>query len=157
VTGQDAVVVVLGIRENPLAVRLWGTSKTPIDVRSQGTAHVVEAMRTHGVKRLVVQTTYGIGESAGKLTLKWRLLFDLVLKPQIADSTVQERVVRDSGLDWVLVQPVSLDDGPAIETFTSTEGEARGMTVSRRSVGRHLAAAVADPAIVGRTLAISAA
>src|SRR5690348_2808322 len=62
VRGQDAVVVTLGIRENPLRVRLLGPAHTPLQIRSAGTRNVITAMRKHGVRRLVVQTSYGVGE-----------------------------------------------------------------------------------------------
>src|SRR5687768_11251415 len=60
VRGQDAVVVALGITENPLAVRLRGSTGTRLDVRSAGTRNVVEAMRRHGVRKLAVLTTFGV-------------------------------------------------------------------------------------------------
>src|SRR5690606_11087426 len=67
VRGQDAVVVTLGISENPLTVRLRGARGTPMDVRSLGTRHIVEAMRRHGMKKLVVQTTYGVADARDRL------------------------------------------------------------------------------------------
>jgi hypothetical protein len=135
VAGHDAVIVTLGIAENALAVRLRGSRRTPMNVRSAGTRHVIEAMQRHSVDRLVVQTTYGQGDTAGRLTPMWRLAFGLVLEPQIRDTGVQEQIVRDSGLDWVLVQPVSLtDDTENVTPFTSVDGETAGMKVSRTAV-----------------------
>ena len=61
VRGHDAVIVTLGIAENPFRVRLFGTARTPIDVRSAGTRNVIAAMQKHGVRRLVVQSSYGVG------------------------------------------------------------------------------------------------
>jgi nucleoside-diphosphate-sugar epimerase len=63
VAGQDVVIVTLGIAENPLRVRLLGPARTPRDVRSRGTRNVIAAMRRHGVTRLVVQSSYGVGEA----------------------------------------------------------------------------------------------
>jgi len=63
VAGQDAVVVTLGISDNPLAVQWLHRSSTAQDVRSRGTATVVAAMRETGVRRLVAQSTYGLGGS----------------------------------------------------------------------------------------------
>src|SRR5688572_29244992 len=40
VSGQDAVIVTLGISENPLRIRLLGPARTPPDVRSAGTRNV---------------------------------------------------------------------------------------------------------------------
>ncbi|WP_053237860.1 NAD(P)-dependent oxidoreductase [Sandaracinus amylolyticus] len=140
VAGHDAVIVTLGIRENAVMVRLRGSAGTPIDVRSVGTANVIAAMRAHGVRRLVVQTTYGVGETRNALRWIDAMLFRVLLRDQIADTEEQERAVRASGLDWVLVQPVHLTDADREETvFASARGEARKMTISRRSVGKFLA------------------
>lgn len=143
VRGQDAVVVTLGIRENALRVRLWGTAGTPLSVRSQGTAHVIEAMARHGVRKLVAQTSFGVGPTRARLPLKWRLIFALVLKPQIADTEIQQARVCASDLQWVVAQPVSLTDAKdAPAPMTSVDGEVRGMTISRASVAAFLADAV---------------
>lgn len=157
VRGQDAVVVTLGISENPLRVRLFGSAGTPMDVRSRGTRAVVSAMRRHGVRRLVVQTSYGVGETRTMLPLGQRLVFRLLLHPQIADTERQEREVRASGLDWVLVQPVNLTDDPHPGLpFVSTSGEIRGLKVPRACVGRFLVRAVEEPRYIGRSVALSA-
>jgi nucleoside-diphosphate-sugar epimerase len=158
VRGHDAVVVALGIRENPLLVRLRGSTGTAMNVRSAGTRNVVAAMREHGVRRLVVMSTYGVGETRDRLSLKWRLIFSLLLKPQIADTEVQEEIVRNSGLDWVIAQPVGLtDDAGEASPFLSTEGEARHMNVSRHAVARFLAEAAERPTHVSQSVAVSAA
>jgi uncharacterized protein YbjT (DUF2867 family) len=154
VRGQDAVVVTLGIRENPLRVRFRGASATSSQVRSEGTRHVVAAMKKHGVKRLIVQTSYGVGPSRDLLTLKWRLIFSLLLKPQIADTEVQEQVVRESGLDWVLVQPVGLTDAADDRIATSENNQTQSMAVSRRAVGKLLASLVSAP-VAQKTIAVS--
>lgn len=154
VRGQDAVVVALGIAESPLRVRLRGPAGTPLDVRSRGTAAVVAAMREHGVDRLVVQSSYGVGETRDLLPLSSRLVFALLLKPQIADHEVQERVVRDSGLRWTLVQPVYLTDGEE-PAATSVDGSLQGMKVSRRAVGSVLAGLATSADDVGRTVSVS--
>jgi nucleoside-diphosphate-sugar epimerase len=156
VSGQDAVVVTLGIRENPLRVRLFGPARTRLDVRSAGTHNVIAAMRKHGVRKLVVQTSYGVGSTRDKLDFVNRLFFSLILKPQIADTELQDAAVATSGLDWVLVQPVHLtdadDDTPA---FASTVGETGAMQISRRSVGRFLAEAVGDATFLRQTVSLS--
>jgi len=158
VQGQEAVVVALGIRENPVRVRLLGSAHTPLDVRSAGTRHAIAAMRKHGVRRLVVQTSYGVGETRHRLRPLDALFFQLLLKPQIADTERQEREVRESGLDWVIAQPVHLTDAPVDALpSVSTEGEVARNQVSRRSVGRFLAQAAGSTAYVGRSVALSGA
>ncbi|HZD74557.1 MAG TPA: NAD(P)-binding oxidoreductase [Actinomycetota bacterium] len=156
VRGQQAVIVTLGISDNPLRVRLLRRAGTPLDVRSRGTRNVVVAMRRHGVDKLVVQSTYGVGATRDKLPPLYRLIFWLVLRPQIADTERQEREVRASGLDWVVAQPVSLtDDSDPGLPFASPTGELRGMKVSRARVGRFLVGAAEEPGYVGASVALS--
>ncbi|WP_435741726.1 NAD(P)-dependent oxidoreductase [Nocardioides sp. SYSU DS0663] len=157
VAGQDAVVVTLGISDNALAVRLRRRAGTPLDIRSAGTRAVVAAMQRQGVRRLLVQTTYGIGDSHARLTPSLKLFFRLVLAPQVADSAVQEDVVRRSGLDWTLVRPVVLtDDAATGPAHVSDEDDVAGWKVSRGQVAGALVGALEDTATVGRTLSVSA-
>lgn len=158
VAGHDAVIVTLGITENPIRVRLLGAARTPNDVRSAGTRNVIAAMRKHGVRRLVVQSSYGVGETRGSLRWIERLFFGLLLKPQIADTEVQELVVRESGVDWVLAQPVHLTDEDLDQMpFASTEGQVRDWKISRKGVARFLALATQAPEYVGQSVALSGA
>lgn len=156
VAGQDAVVVTLGISESALRVRWRGPRTTALDVRSRGTRCAIDAMHRHGVRRLVVQTSYGVGATRDRLDLVSRAMFALLLAPQIADTEVQARELHASGLDWVEVQPVNLTDGDD-EAYLSTDGSFQERRVSRRAVARVLADAVVDDAYAGRTLAVSGA
>lgn len=156
VPGHDAVIVTLGIAESPFRVRLFGTARTPMDVRSAGTRNVIAAMRKHGVRRLVVQSSYGVGETRNKLRFVDSLFFNLLLKPQIEDTEVQEAEVRGSDVDWVLAQPVHLtDDDAAATPFTSVHGEVRDWKISRKSVARFLASAAQASDYVGKNVALS--
>jgi len=156
VKGQDAVIVVLGISENPIRVRLFGTARTPSDVRSTGTKNVIDAMRKHDVSRLIVQSSFGVGETRELLGFTDQLIFTLLLKPQIADTEVQELAVRNSGIDWVLVQPVHLTDShDSTMPYVSTQGKTRLTKVARTSVAQILAVAVREPDFIGKTVAVS--
>lgn len=156
--GHDAVVVTLGIHEPALRVRLFGPARTPLDVRSTGTSQVIAAMKRHGLRRLVVQTSYGVGPTREHLPLMARIFFAVLLKPQIADTEEQERLVRESDLDWVIVQPVNLTDAQMPgAAMASTSGEMRSQTVSRQQVAAYIGEAIRGTAVVGCTVALSAA
>ena len=115
-------------------------------------------MRKHGVRRLVVQSSYGVGETRARLRWIERLFFNFLLKPQIADTEVQELDVRDSGVDWVLAQPVHLtDDEDDQMPFVSSGGEVRGWKVSRKGVARFLACAAQTSEYAGQSVALSGA
>jgi nucleoside-diphosphate-sugar epimerase len=155
--GQDAVVVTLGISDNPIRVRLLRRATAPLDVRSRGTAKVIQAMRAAGVRRLVVQSTYGIGETYAKLPLSLKAFFTLVIRPQVVDHVRQEGLVRDSGLDWTLVRPVVLDDGPAdAPARVDLDDQVASMKVSRAQLAQVLATAVDRDDWHQRTLSVSA-
>lgn len=156
VRGHDAVIVTLGISESALRVRLFGSTTTPINVRSAGTRNVIAAMKRHGVSRLVVQTSFGVGETRARLPLLYRLMFRVLLKQQIEDTEAQEREVRASGLEWILAQPVNLTDDDGQERIlASAEGETARMKISRRSVARFLAQTAATMRHAGRSVALS--
>jgi uncharacterized protein YbjT (DUF2867 family) len=144
--GHEAVVVTLGISEPALRVRVRGAKHTPSDVRSRGTAAVVAAARRAGLRRIVVQSSYGVTD---------RLLFALLIAPQIADTAVQEGVLRGSGLDWTIVQPVYLSDDDSDDHFVSTDGSRRRRKVSRRGVARVHADLVEQGSMIGRTVSVS--
>lgn len=137
VSGQDAVVVTLGITGNPFRVRLTRRAGTPLTIRSAGTANVIAAMQAQGVSRLVVQTTYGIGETYGDLPLALKAFFTLAIRPQVDDHAVQEAAVRSSGLAWTIVRPVVLHDEPIdAPAQVSPDDRVPAMRVSRRQVAR---------------------
>lgn len=155
VRGQDAVIVTLGISENPVRVRMRGPAGTALDVRSRGTRNIVAAMERHDVGRLVVQTSYGVGDTRGKLPRRYALMFQALLGPQIADTEIQDALVRASDVLWTLVQPVNLTDGASGTAKTSDAGEVAGWHVARGAVGEVLADAVERSDYVKKTIAVS--
>ena len=99
VAGQDAVVSLLGA----------GMRRT--DLRTEGTRRIVQAMERTGVKRLISQSVFGLGDSAAKLPLYWKLLVKpLILRNAYRDHAGQEAVVAASNLNWTITRPVSLRD-----------------------------------------------
>jgi len=156
VAGQDAVVVTLGIPDNPFRVRLTRRASSRLDVRSTGTTNVVRAMAETGVRRLVVQSTYGIGETYRELPLALKAFFTLAIRPQVTDHEVQEAAVRGSDLDWTIVRPVVLHDAVTSNPPTvSTEDKVAAMRVSRRQVARVEADALVRDDWIGRVLSVS--
>ncbi|GAA5119625.1 NAD(P)H-binding protein [Alloalcanivorax gelatiniphagus] len=158
IVGQDAVAVTLGIPDNPFRVRLTRRASSRLDVRSAGTRAVLDAMREHGVRRLVVQSTYGIGDTYRHLPLALKAFFTLAIRPQVDDHERQEQMVRQSGLDWTIVRPTVLHDRPTEEpAHVSTDDSAPTMKVSRRQVARVEADAVEDDGLVTQVLSVTAA
>jgi uncharacterized protein YbjT (DUF2867 family) len=106
-TGIDAVIVTLGIRPGP--EMLFG----PVRLFSAATRVIVPAMQRAGVARLICVTGFGAGESRKAVGCLESIPFHLFLGRAYEDKSVQEQLIRDSGLDWVIVRPVILTNGPA--------------------------------------------
>jgi uncharacterized protein YbjT (DUF2867 family) len=111
VRGQDAVIVTASapslkaFRENP-------------NFFTEGTGYAIDAMRAHGVRRLVVLSALGTGESRRLMNfLVKKLVLSLLLKAPFEDHERQERLVRESGLDWVIARPARLTDGPGRKKY----------------------------------------
>lgn len=95
VTGQQAVILSLGSAP--------GRRTT---LFSDVTAKLIAAMTTEGVKRLVAITGVGAGETRGHGGFLYdRIVYPLFTRPFYEDKNRQERLIRESSLDWVLVRP----------------------------------------------------
>ncbi len=101
--GQQAVLCALGHKR-------W---LYPTRILSQGTANILSAMRHAGVRRLVCETSLGIGDSRGRMGLYYTLfVIPFILPFYYWDKARQEAIVRASDLDWVIVRPGALSNGP---------------------------------------------
>ena len=93
-----------------LAILLSSRRKT---VLSEGTRNIVRAMERAGIKRFVCESSLGVGDSKWKLGVVHNLIaMPLFLRNVLADKEEQERIIADSGLDWVIVRPTALTNGP---------------------------------------------
>lgn len=101
VSGADAVIVSLG-----------NTANNPDGVVAKGTANVVDAMQKSGVARLIVVTSLGVGESKDQVPFFFKAIMATALRKAMQDKEAQEKTVKASGLDWTIVRPGGLTDGP---------------------------------------------
>jgi putative NADH-flavin reductase len=115
VAGSEAVICVLGSRtpSNPLHPRRPGD---PHGVTSAGSQNIVAAMKEHGLRRLVCQTAWGVGESRQNPGIAGAFFMNVLVPPllrdEYADKEAQEKIVAESGLDWIIVRPMILTNGP---------------------------------------------
>jgi putative NADH-flavin reductase len=107
VTGADAVAWCLGVKTlGPAALRT-------VTVFSQGIDRTIAAMKTAGVARLVAITGIGAGESRGHggFLYDW-IGLPLIIGAVYADKDRQEAILKTSGLDWTIIRPTLLTNGP---------------------------------------------
>ena len=102
--GQNAVLSALGHK------RFF----YPNRIQSDGMRHILRAMKTCHVPRLVCETALGIGNSVGRLGLPHTfLILPLLLVFYMWDKLRQEELIRASDCDWVIVRPGVLTSGAA--------------------------------------------
>lgn len=131
--GADAVVQAIGL---PMSAELL----TGTTLFSESTRVLVAAMTAMGPKRLVTVTGAGAGDSRGRLGLLYSLAFTAFLARAYNDKDVQERIIRSSPLDWTIVRPGILRDGPATRRARAlvNPSEWRAGPVTRADVGAFL-------------------
>jgi len=122
VEGTDAVIVTLGQDGNK-----------PMRILSGGTANIVKAMKETGVKRLIVMSSAGIlGNDTHPVFGK--IIVPLVLNNVFKDKKRQMEIIRESGLEWIIIRPPRLTDAPKTGKYQLTEGRPGTRSVPRADV-----------------------
>jgi putative NADH-flavin reductase len=104
-------------------------------ILSRGTRNIVAAMQKFGVKRFICESSLGVGDSKGQLGLLYTyILIPILLRGLFADKEVQEKIIKDSALDWVIVRPAALTNEP--KTGHYDHGESIGDRVRTRKISR---------------------
>jgi uncharacterized protein YbjT (DUF2867 family) len=72
----------------------------------------------HGVRRFICETALGISDSWWEMGLYYTLFVRPVILPfYFKDKVRQEAIIRNSDLDWTIVRPGVLTDGPKRGTY----------------------------------------
>lgn len=106
VQGADALISALGT----------GSSRDATTVYSSGVANELDAMRAHGIARLVVISAAPVGPRAEQARFERRLAMPLLERffgGIYADMRRMEAILADSDCSWVSLRPPRLVDRPA--------------------------------------------
>ncbi len=147
VAGQDAVFSAIGA----------GAGRTSL--RADGTRNIVEAMEKGGVRRLVCLSSLGVGDSSSNLSAFTKyVVIAVFLRHAFADHERQEAIVRQSALDWIIVRPPHLTNGPRTGTyrhgFRATDTGIEGK-VSRADVADFMLRQLTDDTYLRQTPGVS--
>jgi len=144
--GADAVVVSLG-----------NTESNPDYIVSLGTQVIVAAMQRMGApRRIVVVSSLGVGDSKDQVPFAFKLLMKSVLRKPMEDKERQEALVKASDLDWTIVRPGGLTNGPATGRYQSGLDTKIGAgQVSRADVAAFVLKQLTDSTYLHQAPAIS--
>lgn len=114
IEGMDAVVSCIGVEVGPK------TAVNPPPLYTEGVLRITQAMKTTGVRRLVVISATFV-ETLDRGPVWFRAAARLSLTQVFRDMGNMERVLRATdGIDWTAVRPGWLYDAPATGDYTVT-------------------------------------
>ena len=144
IDGADAVVCVLGSR----------SGSEPVEAR--GTERILAGMQTRGVRRLIAVTSMGVGDSVDQVAPFFRAIMKLTLKRIMQAKEEQERLIMASGLDWTIVRPGGLTDGPRTGHYRAgLDKDIKATRIARADVAEFVVRQLTDDTYLRRTPAIS--
>ncbi len=114
--GQDAVIDAIGGK----------LSFKTTTLEASAAATVIASMQSNGVRRLMVTSVIGAGESIANTNWYERLFLSTLLHSEMKDKAAMEAIVGASGLGWTIVRlPFLTDDPPTgnIHVFSAETGE----------------------------------
>ncbi|WP_395832509.1 NAD(P)-dependent oxidoreductase [Archangium violaceum] len=145
VAGHDAVLCALGPGRG-----------SPPTLCSEGTRNLLSAMEAQGVRRLVCITGALIGHPREHLGWLYRRMRS-ALGAAIQDRQLQEQLILRSGLDWTLVRPPRLDNGPARGSWRVGEDISLGAMahINRADLASFMLQQLDNPTLIRRGVAIA--
>jgi putative NADH-flavin reductase len=159
VAGADGVISGLGQR-----------SRSDSGITSRGTAAIIQAMRATDVRRLVVISAAPISTVAspgrphppkrdpGDGFWTSHLLTPMIktiLRTPYAHLALMEDDVRESGLDWTIVRPPRLTNGPLTGTYRTAFEQSAGLAISRADVAHLMLGVLTRPETVAHAIGIA--
>lgn len=141
---QDAVCSCIGC---PITFK-------PVDLFSRGAENIVAALTGKGEKKYVTVTGIGAGDSKGHGGFLYDKIFNpLFLKTIYQDKDREEEIIKNSPLDWLIVRPAGLTNGPRTGIY-HVINDMSGVTmkrISRQDVADFILRELQEPSNFGRT------
>jgi len=143
--GMDVVIQTLGVG--------LGDLLRPVHLFSDATRVLIAAMNRQGVKRLICVTGFGAGDSRASISCLQRLPFQIVFGRAYDDKTLQETLIKESGLNWTIARPGVLTSGPRTGRYRilAEASQWRNGIISRADVAEFLVRQIGDGAYIRKT------
>jgi putative NADH-flavin reductase len=144
IAGQEAICICIGIPP----------TRKPVDVFSRGTQNILDAIGKESNQKLILVTGIGAGDSKGHGGFFYdRILNPLLLATNYADKDRAESIVKPSNIDWLIVRPGFLTNGPRTGKYRVIDNLS-GVTagkISRADVADFILEQLASPTHFGKT------
>lgn len=139
-----------------VVVSLFGHVKgSPPRLQTRGTRHIVDAMRTEGVGRIISLSGGGLpfpDEDRPKIADRLiRLAMRVVVPNVLHDAIEHADVLRASGVDWVIARaPRLTDDAPTGDHRVGWVGVDSGMSIARGDLADFILRLTEDTSFDGK-------
>lgn len=146
VRGQDAVLSALGIRP-------W--TREPVLI--EGTRHILTAMERHGVPRFICESSFGVGDSKEQAGWFTCFMIGLLMGRLFRQKELQESLIRQSRVDWIIVRPARLINGSRRGRYRAAEQLRPGLfgSISRADVAEFMLKQLTDDTWLRKTVTLS--
>jgi putative NADH-flavin reductase len=146
IAGCDAILSALGTRGGPSAL-------------IEGTRNIIAAAGAQGAPRSLWVSSFGVGESLDQMGWFARnVIAGMFLKAALEEKAIQERLIMESGLPWIIARPGGLTDGPRTGQYQSVPSDARvslnRIQISRADVADFLLKNLTDQKWVGQAVGL---
>lgn len=152
--GVDVVVGALNInrkREWP-----WSRVVSPTDLLSESMKLVVDVMEKKSIRRLVVITAAGCGETREKIPAWFNYIVDNSnIGVTYKDHNRQEEIIQATNLEWTLVRPVGLTNRDRDKEVQAGPEAKHTSQISRQNVAKFILDAIEQGKYIGNGPVIS--
>jgi putative NADH-flavin reductase len=136
ITGCKAVISALNISRT--SDFPWSPLRTPEHFLENMLRHLIEEMKEEEIKRLILTSAWGVGDSRTEIPGWFRWFIDNSnIGKAYSQHEVQEKLLKESSLDWTAVRPVGLTNGKKLKELIVSEG---GEPKPRMLISRKLTA-----------------
>ncbi len=147
-TGHDALLSALGV------FRLSDNT-----IYSDGTKRIIDSAEKNGVKRVVWMTALGVGDSKDQPPWVFRkIIAPILLRSVYPEKERAERVIVASPLDWSIVRPAGLTNGPRTshyQTWIGARPDKITGRISRADVAEFMLRILPDASYVRKAVGMS--
>ena len=139
IEGCDAVLCALNIaRKSDFP---WSAVTSPPNLLEESMKNIDKAMKEKGIKRVITVSAWGVGDSYKEVNWMFRFLINKTnVGVAYKGHEEQERILRNSSLNWTAVRPVGLnnDTTPHPTQISQNGSKKLRMMISRQDVAKFM-------------------
>lgn len=155
---RGCAAVVSALNNNRASDLPWARPISPPMLMTRSIGNTIAAVRHGGLRRIVVVSAFGVGNSFAYAPAITRMLMRRTnLGIVFEDHEAQEALLRESALDWTCVRAAMLTNCRSLaKPLVSYDGRPKpGLTIGRAGVARFILSVLEKPEFFGKAPTIS--